>query len=239
MVNHFDTKAVPSTQLGVQGITEDDIAEFLVQTPGFFERHADVLATIRLPSPHGTRAVSLQERQMEMLRERAKGLERQMVEMIQHGHQNTGLSAKLHRWTCTLMQCTNRAALPALVAAQIQSIFEVPQCALRLWDMPPPYAQLPECEMVSADVRSLAAGLAQPLCGMLAGSDVLNWLKAQGPVASMALVALRRAPGEPCFGLLALGSPEKSRFASDSGTDFLQQIGDIAGAALSHLQTAA
>jgi hypothetical protein len=40
---------------------------------------------VQLTSPHGQRAVSLQERQMEMLRERIKGLERKIVEMIRHG----------------------------------------------------------------------------------------------------------------------------------------------------------
>jgi uncharacterized protein YigA (DUF484 family) len=39
------------------------------------------------------------------------------------------------------------------------------------------------------------------------------------------------------MGLLALGSPEKTRFAPESGTEFLQQISDIASAALCHLQT--
>jgi uncharacterized protein YigA (DUF484 family) len=58
------------------GITEDDIANYLANTPGFFERHAELLASVQLASPHGSRAVSLQERQMEMLRERIKGLER-------------------------------------------------------------------------------------------------------------------------------------------------------------------
>ena len=66
----------------LQGITENDIAEYLANTPGFFERHAEMLATIQLTSPHGQRAVSLQERQMEMLRERIKGLEKKIVEMI-------------------------------------------------------------------------------------------------------------------------------------------------------------
>ncbi|MEO7246397.1 MAG: DUF484 family protein, partial [Rubrivivax sp.] len=56
----------------MQGITEADIAEYLAQTPGFFERHAELLASVQLTSPHGQRAVSLQERQMEMLRERIK-----------------------------------------------------------------------------------------------------------------------------------------------------------------------
>ena len=55
-------------------ITEDDIAEFLLRTPGFFERHAEVLAGVQLTSPHGQRAVSLHERQAEMLREKIKEL---------------------------------------------------------------------------------------------------------------------------------------------------------------------
>ena len=41
------------------GITEDDIAGYLANNPGFFERHAELLASVQLSSPHGTRAVSL------------------------------------------------------------------------------------------------------------------------------------------------------------------------------------
>ena len=52
----------------LQGITEQDIADYLANTPDFFERHAELLASVRLASPHGHRAVSLQERQMDMLR---------------------------------------------------------------------------------------------------------------------------------------------------------------------------
>ncbi len=59
----------------IQGITEADIANYLANTPGFFERHAELLGTVQLTSPHGERAVSLQERQMEMLRDKLKGLE--------------------------------------------------------------------------------------------------------------------------------------------------------------------
>ena len=44
-------------------ITEDDIADYLANTPDFFERHAELLAQVQLTSPHGNRAVSLQERQ--------------------------------------------------------------------------------------------------------------------------------------------------------------------------------
>ena len=63
-----------STSGPLAGITEADIAHYLANNPAFFERHAELLASITLTSPHGQRAVSLQERQMEMLRERIKGL---------------------------------------------------------------------------------------------------------------------------------------------------------------------
>jgi uncharacterized protein YigA (DUF484 family) len=33
-------------------ITEDDIANFLVNTPDFFERHAQLLSSVRFVSPH-------------------------------------------------------------------------------------------------------------------------------------------------------------------------------------------
>ena len=71
-----------SSASGIQGITEADIANYLAQTPGFFERHAELLGSVQLTSPHGQRAVSLQERQMEMLREKIKGLELKIIEMI-------------------------------------------------------------------------------------------------------------------------------------------------------------
>ena len=57
-------------QAGMNPITEDDIANYLGNNPDFFERHAQVLAPVRMTSPHGNRPVSLQDRQAEMLREK-------------------------------------------------------------------------------------------------------------------------------------------------------------------------
>ena len=119
--------------LGVQGITEADIANYLAHTPGFFERQAELLATIRLASPHGTRAVSLQERQMEMLRERIKGLEHKIIEMIRAGQENVAIADRLHRWTRSLMLTPDPRDLPDVLVSQVQQQFLVPQAAVRLW----------------------------------------------------------------------------------------------------------
>ena len=36
---------------------------------------------------------------MEMLRERIKGLEHKIMEMIRHGQENVAIADRLHRWT--------------------------------------------------------------------------------------------------------------------------------------------
>jgi Uncharacterized protein conserved in bacteria len=101
-----------TTSSHIPPITEDDIAQFLTQTPGFFERHAEVLASVQITSPHGARAVSLQERQAEMLREKIKGLELRIMEMVRHSHENAAIAAKVHQWTGALLQVRDPMDLP-------------------------------------------------------------------------------------------------------------------------------
>lgn len=226
-----------TTSLGVQGITEDDIATYLAQTPGFFERHAELLATIQLASPHGGRAVSLQERQMDMLRERIKGLERRIIDMIRAGHDNEALVGKMHRWTCAVMLARSASVMPQVLIEELKHEFMIPQAALRVWNVAEPHAGMPWAQAVGDDLKTFAASLAQPYCGLNSGFEAATWLAADGaPPQSLALVPLRlgSAAGE-CFGLLALGSPDALRFQSDMGTEFLQQVGDIASAALGKL----
>src|SRR6195952_5161141 len=118
---------------GVQGITEADIANYLANSPGFFERHAELLGTVQLTSPHGQRAVSLQERQMEMLRDKIKGLEHKIIEMIRNGQDNVAIADKMHRWTRALMLTANAADLPDVLVRELQHQFLIPQAAIRVW----------------------------------------------------------------------------------------------------------
>ncbi|NBO76117.1 MAG: DUF484 family protein [Betaproteobacteria bacterium] len=221
--------------MGVQGITEADIANYLAHTPGFFERQAELLATIRLASPHGTRAVSLQERQMEMLRERIKGLEHKIIEMIRAGQENVAIADRLHRWTRSLMLTADPSELPGVLVTQVQQQFLVPQAAVRVWDVAEAFAGLAAAQGVSEEARSLAQSLSLPFCGLNTGGDVVKWLDDAHTVASMAMIPLRHGSGDGCFGLLVLGSPDPTRYAADMGTDFLMRMGELASAAMARL----
>jgi uncharacterized protein len=220
---------------GVQGITEADIANYLANTPGFFERQAELLSSIQLTSPHGQRAVSLQERQMEMLRERIKGLERKIVEMLRHGQENLAIADRLHRWTRALFLTAQPGELPTVVVDVLCHEFMIPQAAIRLWGADAPFAGAPFAQAVSDDARSFAGSLALPYCGVNAGFEAVSWLADPGSVQSLAMIPLRNGPNDGAFGLLVLGSPDPTRYAADMGTEFLQRIGELSSAALSRL----
>ena len=219
----------------LQGITENDIAEYLANTPGFFERHAEMLAAIQLTSPHGQRAVSLQERQMEMLRERIKGLEKKIVEMIRNGQDNVAIAERLHRWTRALMITPDAAELPEVLLRELKQQFLIPQAGIRVWGVAEPFAALPFALGASDDAKSLATSLGIPYCGVNAGFEAVRWLDEPASVASMAMVPLRLGASDDAFGLLVVGSPDPTRYSADMGTDFLQRIGEIASAGLTRL----
>ena len=225
--------------MNIEGITEDDIANYLVNTPAFFERHAELLGTIQLTSPHGHRAVSLQERQMELLRDKLKGMEQKVMEMIRHGQENTAIADRLHRFTRALMLTPQAADLPGVATREAMHQFMIPQAGVRVWGVAPAHALLPCARDVGEDAKSFAASLTLPYCGLNPGFEAVQWLDDPSTVMSIALVPLRHGAAAATFGLLVLGSPDPTRYANDMGTEFLMRIGEIVSAALSHLLPAA
>lgn len=234
--------------------TEDDIALFLVNTPSFFERRAEVLASIQIASPHGHRAVSLQERQAELLREKIKGLEHRIMDMVRHSNENVAIADKVHRWASVLLQVNDPLELPQAVAGGLRSLFDVPQAAVRVWDVASPYAKADFAQGASNDARLFASSLTMPFCGPNLGFEPAGWLadaaigesdglqgagQAFGPAQSIALLPLRAGAidsATPAFGLLVLGSPDPHRFEATMGIDFLARMAELASAALMRLR---
>jgi uncharacterized protein YigA (DUF484 family) len=220
-------------------ITEDDIANYLANTPDFFQRHAELLATVQFTSPHSHRAVSLQERQAEMLREKIKLLEQRIMEMIRNGNENVMLSDKILRWARSLFLTTNLADLPLEIVQEIKDQFAVPQVGMRLWGVADEFAGLGCVQGVSDDAKVFASSLTEPFCGLNTGFEAVSWLEDAHNVSSLALIPLRSGiagSSAPAFGMLVLASSDAQRFNSGMGTEFLARIGELASAALSRLR---
>ncbi|QXL83481.1 DUF484 family protein [Comamonas sp. NLF-1-9] len=224
----------------VPPITEDDIAQYLANTPEFFERHAQLLTSVVLTSQHGQRAVSLLERQAEMLRDKIKALEQRIVEMVRNGSENAAIANRVQQWSRRLLAVADPAQLVEQVQDGLRECFEVPKVALRLWDVAPQWQQAPWAQGASEDVRSFASSLTMPFCGPNLGFEAIGWLPQAAQVRSVAMLALR--PGmiddaaQPAFGLLVLASDDADRFDSTMGTDFLTHMAELAAAALTRLR---
>jgi uncharacterized protein YigA (DUF484 family) len=220
-------------------ITEDDIANYLVHTPDFFVRHAELLASVQFTSPHSHRTVSLQERQAEMLREKIKMLEYRIMEMIRNGNDNVLLSDKVLRWAGVLLQGGDAKGLPSRIEEEIRQQFGVPQVSLRMWAVAPEFAGEAFAAGVSDDAKLFANSLSEPFCGLNTGFEATTWLLEPQAATSLALIPLRNgvaSTSTPAFGMLVLASSDSQRFSSGMGTEFLARIGELVSAALSRLR---
>lgn len=203
----------------------DDVAAYLKQHPEFFESYADVVADVMIPHPHGGRAISISERQILTLRERARQLEVKLGEMIQFGEENDVISEKVHRLGLALIAARDVAVLSNVVDFNLREDFAVPHVALRLW-----HEGAAAAEPVSEATRTFAAGLLHPHCGPLAMADTAAFFgEAAALLKSYAYIPLR---GRDSFGLLALASEDAQRFYPEMGTLYLTRIGEIIAACL-------
>jgi uncharacterized protein len=220
----------------VPPITEDDIANYLSANPGFFTRHAELLSSVQLANPHSGRAVSLQERQAEMLREKIKLLEGRIMEMVRNGNENVMIADKLQRWTREILLVQHPIDLPLVVGHELKKQFLVPQVAVKVWAVNGLFSEEEFAIDVSDDAKAFASSLTTPYCGVNSGFEAANWLDDPDLAQSVALVPLRVGAAPDAFGMIVLASPDPQRFNAAMGTDFLERIGELASAALSKLR---
>jgi uncharacterized protein YigA (DUF484 family) len=215
------------------------IAQYLVDNPQFFEEQAGLLGEVKLSSPLTGRAVSLQERQMEVMRDKYKALELRMSELMRRADENATIASRFHGWTQQLLRAGAPLAatpteMPRAVIDGLVQHFVVPQASLRLWDLHPAHADEWFATGLSDDVRLFTSSLRTPYCGPNKDFEAVRWLNDADKIRSTALLPLRAAG--KAFGLLVLGSPDPERFGASMATDFLVHIAETAGTALAPLR---
>jgi uncharacterized protein YigA (DUF484 family) len=216
-------------------LSADDIALFLQDNPKFFQEHAELFSSLRVPHPHETRAISLGERQIMTLRARAKELEWQLSGLVNNANGNEKTSRTLTEWCCEMLAEADAAQMPARITRGLADLFSLPATAIRIWGL----ADVHAAEItsgISDAVKSYAETLSKPYCGPLQGlenQEPAQWLDV--PPASLAIIPLRCATNQTPLGLLVLGSDDPERFLADMETDFLETIGALASASLGRL----
>ncbi|MDY7576358.1 DUF484 family protein [Actimicrobium sp. CCI2.3] len=211
------------------------IAEYLEQTPQFFEDHAELLGKIKLSSALGGRTLSLQERQMEILRQKIKTMEMRLAELTRLAQENYAISEKFQQWTRALLLARSDVDLPHALVDGLKTLFSVPHAALRLWQVAPEFSHTWFAAPVSKDVRLFAGSLHAPFCGWNNEYEAATWFDDNPTIQSIAMLPLRVGAAPDVFGMLVLGSADPQRFTADMATDFLVNIGTTSSAALTCL----
>jgi uncharacterized protein YigA (DUF484 family) len=187
-----------------------------------------------VPHPHGGRAISLNERQLLVMRETNKQLEGKLAELISFGEENDAISEKIHRLAVGLIAAETFQAVIHLLNFHLRDDFAVPHVALRLWDKPEGIEDLPEFAAVSEELQVFAETLTHPYCGSTSGFGTASWFGEHAPhIRSQALIALRNGGGT--MGMIALGSEDSQRFYADMGTLYLERLGELVSAALARV----
>ena len=191
-----------NNQTAEQQEREALVAEWLLATPGFFERHADLLAEIQLKNPHGDRAISLQERQLGVLRQQNQALNQRLSDMLRFGSQNDKTQGLMIQWLSNLLSAKSEADVRAAISAGLAKIFDIEQV-------------------------ELLDGEHDNFCGSVeeAGDAIKAHLN-EG-IKSLAVVNLA-----PLKVQILLASRNVEKFTSDMGRVYLDQIGELALAAL-------
>jgi uncharacterized protein YigA (DUF484 family) len=212
-------------------LTAEQVAEFLSRNPGFFEQHVDVLMNLQIPHPHGGRAVSIGERQLVAVREKAKILEDKLHELIQFGEENDALSEKVHRLACRLIEAPSLDATLDTLYLDLLDHFAVPHVAVRLWNVAEENPDTKEFAAVATEMRQFVEQMTAPYCGHHAVYESQVWFGEAAPhLKSFALVPLTH--DSVVFGVIALASEDAKRFYPEMGTLYLARIGGLMSHAL-------
>ena len=159
-------------------MNSNDIADFLSENPHFFEEHAELLSKIKLTSPLLGRAISLQERQMEVVREKHRVLELRLYELMRLGLENDAITSKFQNWTRSLLLARNDVELPHVLTQGLEDIFSVPYATLRLWQVAEDFSHTWFAATVGEDVHVFAKGLSAPFCGKNQEFEAAKWIDA-------------------------------------------------------------
>lgn len=215
---------------------EETVSDYLSHHPGFFEDHTDVLLRLKVPHPTG-HAVSLIERQVDVLRRQHRQMERKLVDLIEVARGNDTLIERIHRLAIALLENQKLADRLYTVQDELRNRFGADEVSLFLIGTPPD-ADAGPARWFAADSGELEQfreflETGKPYVGRLRAPQLEFLFGEQAErIASAAVVPLAE---HGKLGLLALGSHEADRFGPTLGTAFLARIGELVTAAIQPL----
>lgn len=208
------------------GISEDAVVAYLRQQPGFFEDHPNLLKQLHLRHESGN-AISLMERQNQILRHENRQLIDRLNHFIEVAQRNDRLFQQLQRLVLSLLPQTTLTGLIDALEKGLLEQFDVHETSVILCDRAnadgDPWLHIHRDSLSQYFPALINDGKA--LCGSFSDTE-RNFLFAGRDMGSIALAPLCDADQQP-IGVLALGHRDAQHFRSGTETLFLSHLAQV------------
>ena len=180
------------------------------------------MAYLKLPHPSGS-AISLVERQIDLLRQQNRSLENKLVELVDIARDNQRIIDHLYILSKELIEAESLSDVVNVAQSSLREQFGVDFATIHFFT-----GITDDTELLISDNHRIKyfsdfLSNARPLCGCLSEDQIQNLFGANtDQVVSSALVPLSHIED---LGILALGSVDTERFHSGMGVFFLEQLG--------------
>jgi len=226
----LDVAATPAAPV----LDEQQVVAFLKARPEFLVRHPELLEQLEVAHAAGS-AVSLIERQVDLLRGKNLKLEDRLSRLLENAADNEKRAASVHKLARTLIRAPSLAAVLAGLRSCMKDDFGIDEVFVgvnanvyKRHDIEGFVPLEPESALVRAFENFIRTRLIE--CGPIEADKArLLFPKAEQPVLSAAIVPLEK---EKNLGLIALGARESERFQPRQGKLFLEMTADLVAAAL-------
>ncbi|MDP2562007.1 DUF484 family protein [Psychrobium sp. 1_MG-2023] len=199
-------------------LDESIVAEYLEQHPDFFQRHQQLLSKLSLPSAQQG-AISLVERQQQLMRTKINSLEDEITSLMSIAAQNQALYQTFAKLFFELLQCSNVIELKHTLSQYFNEQLSLSPTTLFLYSTEAPTElAIRRNELENLLVQRL--GRANHYFGRINQQEQQLLFK-QPIIGSVALIALGKH-GEQ--GLLAIASDDPHHFHPEADNLMLSQL---------------
>lgn len=230
MAEVSETSTVPALELPAK----DGVIAYLKAHPDLLIEHAELLESLELAHASGS-AVSLIERQVELLRGRNARLEARLEKLIETARANEHRADSVLRLARALIRAPSLAAIVASFKHSMREDFAIDDVfigingsAYKRHDIDGVTPLEPNTPLVRIYDNFIRTRLIE--CGPLDETRAkLLFPKSATPIASAAVVPLEK---EKYLGMIALGSHDAERFQPRQGKLFLEMVAELVAAAV-------
>jgi uncharacterized protein YigA (DUF484 family) len=222
------TQKLPSDEFETELSWEEAVSRYLEDHPDYFQRYPEIVARLLLSHDTGGKAVSLIERQVQVLREQTQTLQRQLRELVNNARENDVLSGRLHRYATAMIGCTSLDDVIDTTYDLLRQEFKLDAVVILLQGRSTA-GERPELvpeddKRLNTLFRQFSSG--KPICGGKFDESLMSYLFS-GRASEIKSTALIPLGEKNPHGILGLGTHDPHRFHPGMGTVYLTRLGEL------------